>query len=478
MAPRPKPLVRYLSLEGDVIAQVNKVLGAAVRDLDKDIARLQGSSKIGDQITLLQARQTRLALKRQTATVFSNIEDVMARGKRSAASLASKMVSDEESPLLKLVMSGKAMQQLADDEALRAASTVETVMARFSSSYKPLSQRVYNSDQLTKGYVDSMVNIQLAKGASWGDFSKAARSMIDPNTPGGVAYAAKRLARTEINNAFHASSAERYRNSNVPGLMVVWNLSGSHKVPDECNKYDEEGPYAPEAVPEKPHPQCLCYLTAELPDEDEFLDLLFGSKGPAIDDSILSPEFSGDTVDRATVDISVEDQSVWSLYQNGVVGLVANSSLRSGLTTRAQFIEKWGEGLGSSGFDNMKTLRRTINAQKPLETAIRTYRGLIKEQVSEFDIKVGSIVQDLGFGSTSLNKEPALLFARNSGVPTVFEILIPSGNKVGALNRLRGYKAKAIEDQGEILLQAGSSFEIKDIKIIDGIRIVQVLLQS
>jgi hypothetical protein len=89
---------------------------------------------------------------------------------------------------------------------------------------------------------------------------------VSPTTPGGESYAAMRLARTEINNAFHE---RQLAGANRPGVTgVQWNLSGSHRVPDQCNLFAQRdshnkgpGVFPVGKVPDKPHPQCFCFLT-------------------------------------------------------------------------------------------------------------------------------------------------------------------------------------------------------------------------
>lgn len=104
--------------------------------------------------------------------------------------------------------------------------------------------------------------------------------MIDPNTKGGVSYAAKRLARTELNNAFHTT---QQASAEVNPFVVAlrWNLSNSHVTEDKCDelakghsKGKTPGLYTPGDLPRKPHPQCLCYTTNEMMDEEDFLDLV------------------------------------------------------------------------------------------------------------------------------------------------------------------------------------------------------------
>ena len=88
-----------------------------------------------------------------------------------------------------------------------------------------------------------------------------------------------RLARSEINNAFHAISV----NHNVEKPWVEgmrWHLSRSHPKPDDCDKFAKGGPKGdgvyrpPSNTPRKPHPHCFCYVTPEVPTEDAFLDRL------------------------------------------------------------------------------------------------------------------------------------------------------------------------------------------------------------
>jgi hypothetical protein len=82
-----------------------------------------------------------------------------------------------------------------------------------------------------------------------------------------------RLGRTEVNNAFHASSVKQYRET--PWVeKCKWHLSGSHPKPDLCNEYAENngnGVWAVDDVPAKPHPNCLCYVTPINTDLNKFV---------------------------------------------------------------------------------------------------------------------------------------------------------------------------------------------------------------
>jgi hypothetical protein len=118
----------------------------------------------------------------------------------------------------------------------------------------------------------------LATGGSWRDLAKRVTGLIDPKVRGGVSYAAQRLGRTELNNAFHAVSVQRAIESPFIQYME-WHLSSSHPKSDNCNIFAEEehvrgqrgGIYLPQEVPSKPHPNCLCYTTPIVMGEDEFM---------------------------------------------------------------------------------------------------------------------------------------------------------------------------------------------------------------
>lgn len=273
MAIPPKtPLLVQLSVEGQHAAQVRKVLTMSANRLDKDIKKL---GKSGNPITRMQMEAQRASIHAMLEQDFADIHKAVAQGKIAAAKAASGVVSQYENQLLKTVMSQQAMQNLAISEAKRAAGGLDALMKRVSgTSHIPLSKQVYKTQQMTLGWVDARINQALVSGWSAAKLAAEVKGMIDPNVKGGVSYAANRLARTEINNSFHASSAERYANS-VIVEGVDWNLSTSHPEGDECDTMADDSPYKKNEVPKKPHPHCYCFITPALPSEEEFLNKLF-----------------------------------------------------------------------------------------------------------------------------------------------------------------------------------------------------------
>lgn len=272
--PAKTPLITLMRLEAKHVAALNTILNRAVADLDKQIAKMGDANPI----TVMQAKAQREAMASMMGRTFDNLEDVTRVGMVEAAQAASGVVSRYENELLKLVMDKSSMTNLAKSEAQRAAAGMEAALKRMQgTSYMPLSKRVYNTRKLADGWVDDLVNKALASGWSRQKLAKELRQSINPATPGGVSYAANRTARTEINNAFHASSAERYMNS-VIVEEVDWHLSSSHPEGDICDTLQDESPYPKKEVPKKPHPNCYCYITPALPTEDEFLDNLLSGK--------------------------------------------------------------------------------------------------------------------------------------------------------------------------------------------------------
>ncbi len=139
-----------------------------------------------------------------------------------------------------------------------------------------LSERVYRNAALSTGTVQREVQKALLRGVSATELAANVATMIRPGVPGGVSYAALRLARTEINNAFHFSQIQATRNQPwVEGYQ--WHRSGRHGGADQCDvmatrNHDGigRGVYKKVHVPGKPHPNCLCFITTVSVDKGKF----------------------------------------------------------------------------------------------------------------------------------------------------------------------------------------------------------------
>jgi hypothetical protein len=237
---------------------------------------------IGLRVREEQLRLIQRNLLREQAAIFNRLGDVVRARRLEAAARAIQLGNAVDAALFERIgATGQA-------SALRQAAlggvdhTVEVALTRMGQSEVPLAQRIYRTRVWMDGRVQNMINSALSRGLSAREFAKEAIDWFRPDTPGGVRYASMRLARTEINNAFHAvsvnHSAERPW---VEGMR--WRLSGSHPKPDICDEYAKgggkgDGIYPVQDVPRKPHPHCFCYVTPEVPDEDQFLDALVGGQ--------------------------------------------------------------------------------------------------------------------------------------------------------------------------------------------------------
>jgi hypothetical protein len=168
------------------------------------------------------------------------------------------------------------------------------VQARIASSFdldaraQLLSSRVWKNVDQNVGRIQRMVQKHLVTGSvNARELATDVRRFIDPTTPGGTSYAAMRLARTEINGAFH-DRQKRIAESRPWVKSAKWNRSRTHHHKDRCdliaNGHSEglsAGHYETDAIPDKPHPQCLCYITYDLPSNREMTNLLRAKLGKA-----------------------------------------------------------------------------------------------------------------------------------------------------------------------------------------------------
>ena len=286
-------LGRYLSVERSFIDKLKKVLTEAASNIDENFGDL-----VNDNVSTKVAR-VRIALahkeiRRQMRDIFGTTENLIRNHQQDAAVAAvNASLYDERGILSWLFPNSVDRLQYADSLRQTARRNIEATIVRTLFTEKPLSARVYKTQALADGLVGRTVNNALARGDSAKNLAKEVRALIDPNTPGGVSYAAMRLGRTEINNAFHAQSI--MDSQEKPWVQEMrWYLSKRHeKDPgDECEIYAATGLFRKEEVPEKPHPNCRCYVTPELPDYDEFeKSLISGHYDPYLD-SVMGEGFS------------------------------------------------------------------------------------------------------------------------------------------------------------------------------------------
>lgn len=247
--------------------EVLAMLRASKKRVEAILAELPSGKQ---QIRRAQLENTRAKLLAEQAAVFTRLGDLVSARRAKAASRAARLSAAADSALLSLVGKSAQAQYLYDSALQVSQRAIDAAMQRMRLSAVPLSQRIYRTGVWMDRRLGKLINETLASGLNAKEFAKRARDWFNPNTPGGVRYAAMRLARTEINNAFHSMSAEKY--ANTPWIKEVeWNLSKSHPKPDICNEVAADSPYPSDKVPARPHPQCMCYITSISIDEEDFV---------------------------------------------------------------------------------------------------------------------------------------------------------------------------------------------------------------
>ena len=254
-------------------------LKQALLDVDRMLRQIDPTlGRVGDLVRIQQLQTVKRNLLNRQGQIYNRMGDIIAERRVQAAEAATALGSDIDALLLDFAGRTEVASQLRASLNAGLRQTIDVAITRMTISAVPLAQRIYNSNVWANGVLQRRINSALLRGLSAREFAKEARDWFRPDTPGGVRYAAFRLARTEINNAFHATSVLQAQEK--PWLeSMQWHLSRSHPKPDTCDALSKGGPkgdgiYPKMEVPKKPHPQCFCFVTPVVPDEDEFLDNL------------------------------------------------------------------------------------------------------------------------------------------------------------------------------------------------------------
>lgn len=264
-------LLRFLGVQDKYDAIIATALLDASEDAAAGIRQRIGDERIGASARRYQLQLARTETRNVIRLLFRSLHDTIAEGQSAAAVAALEAGFKDDARVLRRLFPDPRVRGQYEDSLRQSASRgVQAMMTRILESNIPLSRRVYHSGALASGWVDRVINSSLARGDSAADMAARVRDSIRPDTPGGVAYAAKRLARTEINNAFHAQSINDAITK--PWVdNVQWRLSKVH-VPQgcRCETYAKVKSFPKEYVPRKPHPHCMCYIVPKLMEWEEF----------------------------------------------------------------------------------------------------------------------------------------------------------------------------------------------------------------
>jgi hypothetical protein len=271
MADPKLPLIEYIKVQTVTDVEIRQLW----RDVQKEAGRIIRSNP-----GKIRTMQTKLAS--QQIEAWANSKELIHVGIGDATDAAALVQATYDEELFR--KAGVSSRYWSASLMAQARAGINSVISRKENGIT-LSERVYKNRQGTMSQLNRVLNAGLALGKSASEIAKDVEKFINPQTPGGPHYAAQRLARTELNNAFHTTSLKGYMDSPFVD-KVKWHLSGSHKVPDECNQYAEKshtrggdaGVWKKSEVPGKPHPNCLCYTTPIVIDEEDFLKQLKAGK--------------------------------------------------------------------------------------------------------------------------------------------------------------------------------------------------------
>lgn len=270
------PLARYLAVQAVSDRELAAILLDAAKDGEARVLALGRRQGIGAAVGAAQYARVVAELRRTQTVLWPRINGALVSGLQQAA----KAAADAENEVNRLLIGkkmGPTYKALEAAKQAQARATVNAFIARGENGIS-LSDQVYNTKALASGQIDREIGRGILLGEDWRSLANRVRRYIQPSVPGGVSYAAKRLGRTELNNAFHRVQIDQ--RSGEPWVTGFrWHLSDSHPKPDECNtnaqnvhyRGGDAGVYRVEDVPGKPHPNCLCYLTSEVVDSEEFL---------------------------------------------------------------------------------------------------------------------------------------------------------------------------------------------------------------
>lgn len=271
--------LRHLRDIRSVDRELATALQEAAREADQ-IVRASIPDGVGAAVRRAQYQQSAFLLRRSQADLWQRVTRTLTVGLEDSSRLAVVGTMKINEVLAKAV---GIDTNLGTSFLFSARSAAENVRSRLMSEI-PLSNRVYRTQALSNRWVQRTINKGIALNKSAAEIAADVRSLIRPDVRGGVTYAARRLARTELNNAFHATSI---RNAEEMPWMVgqKWNLSNSHSRPDECEDYANgdhdglgKGVFKSGSVPRKPHPQCLCFLTTVSVEPEDFAEAFLAGR--------------------------------------------------------------------------------------------------------------------------------------------------------------------------------------------------------
>jgi hypothetical protein len=266
-----------MTVQSKLDTRVRTILVEAAEDANERVIALESNSTFSAGVRTAQLRLVMQTVKDILNDVFKEMIPLISDGQKAEAVAAVDGMTETDRDYLNAAFQTSGdVNGFIESQKLQAKIQVVNAVNRITKSERPLSLRVYRSKALAQGWVQRDVTSGIARGASAKEIAQTVRKHIRPNTPGGVSYAALRLGRTELNNAFHATAIELSKDR--PWIQAMeWNLSAVHQSDplgvEICETYAKKV-FEVDKVPAKPHPQCRCFVVPVLEPVNVFIQNL------------------------------------------------------------------------------------------------------------------------------------------------------------------------------------------------------------
>ena len=257
--------LRFEDGQAATVAELRQVYRRAAAAIRKDIeAVTPGTLRAAHLAALAKNLETRakelntrvLGLARQGIYVSA------AAGTSAAEGIAEDLLAEAfDKPDVKRLFAG------INERATLA------LLSRTGKDGLKLSDRVWRVSERYRNAAKRVIEDGVARGLDARKLGREVEKYLEPRVwtaqkldtrrrlgvPKDVSYEGMRLARTEMNNAFHEGAIAA--NKATPSYLgIYWRLSNAHVLDDVCNDYaahNGKGFWPKGQEPARPHPQCL-----------------------------------------------------------------------------------------------------------------------------------------------------------------------------------------------------------------------------
>lgn len=229
------------------------------------------------------------SIKQYVSEVRENLSVLIKDGIKSSAEIATIVqlsYFDLIAPTQSIKSSFSKMFTQVNDNVVK-----KMINGNYYADGKTLDNRLWNLTSKNAKDIDTLIKVNIAKGANAKELASQLDSYINPNnrlqaksTASGISknisYQAQRLSRTSLTHANSEAYIEGSK-ANPFALGLKWNLSPSHSMRggnDICDEY--AGRIFKEGQVPLQHCNCLCYFTTEtIPIEQARAELIAWVKG-------------------------------------------------------------------------------------------------------------------------------------------------------------------------------------------------------